>query len=231
MRSFRRISSLALLSLLLSGTAAAGLRQLIIELPGKPKVDFQKGDTVLIAPFLLVSQEKDTEDKTRKKAEEELRTFLSKMLSKEQTYTVKLSQGVPLASMNVDKLKNSLAFWKTLASQYSAKYVISGVLDFSIQETSGYETQEYVSPYNGATYYRQVLVEKSGVSLELLLWVFKGEDGSLAAEENFKHFLEKKGKSEDFVTAFFEGVHSFEAGLQAVFLSKPTAQKRNFYVF
>jgi hypothetical protein len=231
MRNSKPILSLALLSLLLSPAVTAGLRQLLIELPGKPKVDFVKGDSILIAPFLMVTPEKDTEDKNRRKAEDELRNFFSKMLSKGQAYNVQLSEGVPLASTNVEKLKNAAAYWKTLASQYSAKFVISGVLDFTIKDQSGYETEEYTSPYNGRTYYRQVLVEKSGVSLELLLWVFNGADGAVATEENFKHFLEKKGKSQDFVTAFFEGVHAFESGLEAVFLSKPLPQKRNFYAF
>jgi len=131
----------------------------------------------------------------------------------------------------MEKLKNAAAYWKTLAGQYACTHVVSGVLDFRIQDQSGYETEEYISPYNGLTYTRQVMVEKSGVTLELLLWVFTGSDGTLKTEENFKHFLEKKGRNQDFITAFFEGVHGFEAGLQRMFLSKPEPHKRYFYAF
>jgi hypothetical protein len=207
------------------------VRQISIELPGKPKVDFQKGDALLIAPFLLISPEKDAEDPNARKAEQELRNFLVKMLARSDLLTVKESQGVPLASGNMEKLKEAASYWKTLASQYGCTHVVSGVLDFRIQDQSGYETEEYISPYNGRTYYRQVMVEKSGVNMELLLWIFQGSDGTLAAEENFKHFLEKKGRNQDFITAFFEGVHAFEAGLQGFFLAKPMPQRRSFYDF
>jgi hypothetical protein len=131
----------------------------------------------------------------------------------------------------MEKLKEAASYWKGLAAQFGCTHVVSGVLDFRIQDQSGYETEEYVSPYNGRTYYRQVMVEKSGVTLELLLWVYQGSDGTLAVEENFKHFLAKKGRTQDFITAFFEGVHAFESRLQAVFLPKPLAQKRYFYEF
>ena len=232
MTSFKRISSRLLPSvLLLSGALWGGARQITIELPGKPKLEFQKGDALLIAPFLLIPAEKAEEDKTARKAEGELRSFLMKMLSRSELFSVKESQGVPLPSGNMEKLKNAASYWKTLAGQYACTHVVSGVLDFHIQDRAGYETEEYISPYNGQTYTRQVLVEKSGVTLELLLWVFAGSDGSLKSEENFKHFLEKKGRNQDFITAFFEGVHAFEEGLQRVFLSKPESQKRFFYAF
>ena len=221
----------SLLLLLLSAPAAAGARLVGLQLPGKPKIPFVKGDTLLIAPFLAVSDQADEVNPQARRAEEELQNYLSKLLTKSEEYQVEVSRGVPLASSNLDALKSAGAYWKTLASQYGAKYVISGVLDFRIDTSSGYETEEYISPRNGRTYYRQVLKERTGVSLELLLWVFSAETGGLLDEENFKHFLEKRGANQDFVSAFFEGMHAFEDNLRGVFLPRKVPQKRWFYEF
>ncbi len=220
-----------LLILLVSAPALAGARLVALKLPGKAKIPLAEGDALLIAPFLAASAASDAPDPQARRAEEELQNYLAKLLSKAGRYRVEVSRGLPLASSNIDTLKGSEAFWKTLGSQYGARFVVSGVLDFQITNRSGYETEEYVSPRDGRTYYRQVLKERTGVALELLLWVFSAETGALLEEENFKHFLDKKGTQQDFVTAFFEGMHSFEDNLRGVFLPRKVAQKRWFYEF
>lgn len=232
MKSSKPIWILASLLLLLgSAPAAAGAKLVGLQLPGKPKIPFVKGDNILIAPFLAVSDQADEANPQSRRAEEELQNYLVKLLTKSEDFQVEVSRGVPLASSNIDTLKGAEAFWKTLASQYGAKYIVSGVLDFKISEQSGYETEEYVSPRDGRTYYRQVLKENTGVSLELLLWVFSAETGGLLQEENFKHFLEKRGTQQDFVSAFFEGMQSFEDNLRGIFLPRKVTQKRWFYEF
>jgi hypothetical protein len=220
-----------LLILLASAPAGAGARQVGLQLPGKPKVPFAKGDTLLIAPFLTVTDLTDEANPEAKRAEEELQNFLMKLLTKSEEFRVEAGRGTPLPSSNIETLQGAGSFWKTLASQYGARYVVSGVLDFRISDQSGYETEEYVSPTTGRTYYRQVMKERTGVSLELLLWVYSAEDGGLLDERRFKHFLEKRGSTMDFVNAFFEGMHAFEDELRGVFLPRKVAQKRWFYEF
>lgn len=232
MRNSRPIwISAVLLTLSVSAPLAAGAKLVGLQLPGKPKIDLAQGDTLLIAPFLTVSDLADETDPQAKRAEEELQNFLAKLLTKSEQYRVEVSRGVPLASSNLDALKEAGGFWKTLGSQYGARYVVSGVLDFKILNRSGYETEEYVSPRDGRTYYRQVMKESTGVTLELLLWVFDASTGALADEQNFKHFLEKRGTQQDFVSAFFEGMHTFEDNLRGVFLPRKVPQKRWFYEF
>lgn len=222
---------IGLLLLLASVPAGAGAKLVRLQLPGKPKIPFVKGDTLVIAPFLAVSDQSDEVNPQARRAEEELQNYLERLLTKSGDFQVEVSRGIPLASSNIDTLKGSGAFWKTLASQYGAKYVLSGVLDFRIEEQTGYETEEYISPRNGRTYYRQVLKENTGVTLELLLWVYSAETGGLLDEQNFKHYLEKRGPNQDFVTAFFDGMHTFEDNIKGVFLPRKVAQKRWFYEF
>lgn len=222
---------LSLIFLLLNFDLFSSVWEVSIELPSKPKVALEKGSKVVIAPFLVISEKEDEPSSYGKKAEEELRNYLEKMLSKGENFEVLKSQNISLPLTNIEKLKNDSNFWIKLSQNYSGKFVISGVLNFEIKERSGYEVEEYVSPYDGRVYTRQRLVEKTGVSLELLVWVFDGKEGKLLYDESFKHFLEKKGTHYDFVTAFFEGVHSFEKKLEQIFFKRPIIQKRYFYAF
>lgn len=222
---------LKIIFLLLSFPLMASFWEVSLELPSRPKVSLEKGSKIVIAPFLVISEKEDEPSPYGKKAEEELKDYLEKMLSKGESFSPVKSFGVSLPSSNIEKIKNDSSFWIKLCEQYGGSYAISGVLNFEIKERSGYETEEYVSPYDGRVYRRQRLVERTGVSLELLIWVFDGKEGKLLYDESFKHFLEKKGSHYDFVTAFFEGVHSFEKKLEAIFFKRPVLQKRYFYVF
>lgn len=222
---------LSLIFLLLKIDLFCSVWEVSIELPSKPKVSLEKGSKVVIAPFLVISEIEDEPSPYGKKAEEELRNYLEKMLSKGKNFEVIKSQKISLPSTNIEKLKNDSNFWIKLTQNYNGKFVISGVLNFEIKERSGYEVEEYVSPYDGRVYTRQRLVERTGVSLELLILVFDGKEGKLLYDESFKHFLEKKGTHYDFVTAFFEGVHSFEKKLEQIFFKRPVVQKRYFYAF
>ena len=40
--------------------------------------------------------------------------------------------------------------------------MLSGSIDFDVEDKAGYKTEEYTSPVDGRTYYRQVLVESTG---------------------------------------------------------------------
>lgn len=222
---------LKIIILLLNLNLLASVWEVSLELPSRPKVSLEKGSKVVIAPFLVISEKEDEPSPYGKKAEEELKNYLDKMLSKGEAFQPVKSYGFSLSSTNIEKLKNDSNFWIKICQQYGGKYVISGVLNFEIKERSGYEEEQYVSPYDGRVYTRQKLVEKTGVSLELLVWVFDGKEGKLLYDESFKHFLEKKGSHYDFVTAFFEGVHSFEKKLEQIFFKRPVLQKRYFYVF
>ncbi len=229
MRGLKNILRITLL--LWSFEVFSAIWEVSLELPGKPKISLKKGSKIVIAPFLVISEKEDEPSPYGKKAEEELRNYLEKMLSKGEAYIPIKSFGVSLFTTNIEKLKSDGNFWVKMGKQYGGDYIISGVLDFEIKEKAGYETEEYVSPYDGRIYTRQRLVERTGVSLELLIWVLDGKEGKVLYEENFKHFLEKKGTHYDFITAFFEGVHSFERKIERIFFKKPIIEKRYFYGF
>lgn len=221
---------LRIIILLMSINCFSSIWEVSIELPAKPKLSIKKGSKILIAPFLVISEKEDEPSPYGKKAEEELKDYLEKMLLKEEKFLPIKSVAISFGSTNIEKIKNDERFWQKAIEQFNSNYAVSGALSFEIKERAGYEEEEYVSPYDGRVYKRYKIIEKTGVSLELLFWVFD-EKGKLIYEENFKHFLEKKGTHYDFITAFFEGVHSFEKKLEQIFFKRPVVEKRNFYVF
>ena len=52
----------------------------------------------------------------------------------------------------------------------------------------GYKTEEYVSPIDGRTYYRQVYVEQTGFLFDIVFLVFDGRTGEKLLQDEFKDF-------------------------------------------
>ena len=74
---------------------------------------------------------------------------------------------------------------------------MSGSLDFKIQDQAGYKTEEYVSPINGQTYFRQIYVEQSGFLFDLVMLVLDGQTGEKILQEEFKDFRERSTRRVD----------------------------------
>jgi len=64
-------------------------------------------------------------------------------------------------AVELERLVEEEAFWRDLGDRLQADLLVAGSLDFDIQDRTGYSTQEFVSPLDGRTYYRQVLAHLS----------------------------------------------------------------------
>ena len=50
-------------------------------------------------------------------------------------------------------------FWRQVGAETDAQLIVTASLDVRVLDREGYTTEEYVSPQDGKTYFRQVLVE------------------------------------------------------------------------
>jgi hypothetical protein len=82
-----------------------------------------------------------------------------------------------------------------IGERTQADLILVGSLDFDIQDRSGYRTEEYVSPFDGRTYYRQVLVEQTGFEYDIVVRVFDGKTGEQLYTDNFKDFKSFEGSA------------------------------------
>jgi hypothetical protein len=120
-------------------------------------------------------------------------------------------------------------FWKELGSKTGADFIVSGIVDFDINDKSGYRTEEYVSPVDGRTFYRQVLVESTGFVFDIDIAVFNADSGEKVVEENFRDFKEFDQRNYDEILGLFENLRALESQLVGIFVSRETSATR--YVF
>ena len=223
----RRTLAFALLAL-----AGAGAHQAVVEvrlrLPVRARLDLQGRKTVAAAPFLVVSREGTGESPrgTAIDVQREFERYLIKVLRRETTLKVLESGPVDYPTFDLDLLAQNKDFWRALGEKLQADLVLAGSLDFDVQDKSGYRTEEYVSPFDGRTYYRQVLVEQTGFDYDIVLMVFDGKTGERLYFDNFKDFKHFVGEKADPLAGMFENLISLEDRIVGVFTQKTVEATR-----
>ena len=107
-----------------------------------------------------------------------------------------------------------------------ADLILTGSLDFDIQDRSGYRMEEYTSPFDGRLYYRQVLVEQTGFEYDIVVRVFDGKTGEQLYVDNFKDFKSFEGERADPLVGMFENLYALEDRLLGIFVQKKVGATR-----
>jgi hypothetical protein len=223
----RRLLAAALLALA-GATAVEAVVEVRLKLPVRARLDLQGRKTVATAPFLVVSREGSGESPrgTAIDVQREFERYLIKVLRRETTLKVIESGPVDYPTFDLDLLAQNRDFWKVLGEKLQADLVLAGSLDFDVQDKSGYRTEEYVSPFDGRTYYRQVLVEQTGFDYDIVLMVFDGKTGERLYFDNFKDFKQSEGEKADPLAGMFENLISLEDRIVGVFTQKTVEATR-----
>ena len=148
----------------------------------------------------------------------ELGRYLKKQLTKSTKLRIIEAPQSKLPGTDIKALAANRDFWKEIGSRTGADYIVSGVVEFNINDKSGYRTEEYVSPADGRTFYRQVLVESTGFVFDIDIVVFNADTGEKVVEENFRDFKEFDQRNYDEILGLFENLRSLEAQLLGIFL-------------
>ncbi|HEX2253861.1 MAG TPA: hypothetical protein VHQ65_11390 [Thermoanaerobaculia bacterium] len=214
----KRIFALLALVGLLAAPAQAASVEVRLKLPQKARLDLTGRDSIAIAPFLVVSQE--GEDRLRSRnidVQAEFERYLEKVLRRDTDLRVVDAPPTDYPTYDLTQLARERDFWSALGERTQADLILAGGLDFDIQDRTGYRTEEYVSPYNGRRYYRQVLVEQTGFEYDILLHVYDGRTGELLYTDNFKDFQNFEAQSADPLRGMFENLYSLEDRIVGVF--------------
>jgi hypothetical protein len=207
--------------------AFAGSVEVKLTLPQRAKLDLQGRKSIAVAPFLVVSQEGAEKIKGRDiDVQKEFERYLLKVLRRETELKVIEPGPVDYPIYDLEQLARQTDFWRALGERTGADLILSGGLDFDIQDRSGYRTEEYVSPYNGRTYLRQVLVEQTGFQYDILLQVYDAHTGELLYQDNFKDFQSFEGETTDPLAGMFENLLSLEDRIVNVFTQKEVEASR-----
>jgi hypothetical protein len=224
----KRIAIIAFASLL-PLTAIAGVTEVKLKLPLKPKLSITGDEKVAIAPFVIANREKKNDRASKVDVQAEFQRYLKKQLTKSTKLRLVDMPQTRLPGTDMKTLEANRDYWKSLGAQTGADYIVSGIVDFDVNDKSGYKTEEYVSPADGRTYYRQVLVETTGFVFDIDIAVFNADTGEKVLEDNFRDFKEFDQRNYDEILGLFENLRSMETQLVGIFVPQETSATR--YVF
>jgi len=228
MKNLRTIAVLSLLVIPCAALpAAAGSVEVKLKLPQRARLDLQGRKSVAVVPFIVVTKEGADRVQGRDiDVQKEFDRYLLKVLRRETDLRVIEPGPVDFPVYDLDQLAKQGDFWSALGERTQADLILAGGLDFDIQDRSGYRTEEYISPSNGRTYYRQVLVEQTGFEYDILMHVYDGKNGALLYQDNFKDFQNFEGENTDPLAGMFENLLSLEDRILNVFTQKEVEASR-----
>jgi hypothetical protein len=220
-----------LLSLLLLAAlpASAGTVEVKLKLPQRARLDLAGRKSVVVAPFIIVSKEGESNAKLKGKnidVQKEFDRYVQKVLKRETSLKVIAPGPVDFPVYDLEKLTRQTDFFRALGERTGADLILTGGLDFDVQDRAGFQTQEYTSPYNGQTYFRQVLVDQTGFQYDILMQVYDGKTGALLYQDNFKDFQSFEGSNADPLTGMFQNLQSLEGRIVNVFTQKEVEASR-----
>jgi len=220
----------ALVISLLPLAAAAGVTEVKLKLPLKPKLQITGDEKIAIAPFVIANNGERKNDRASKvDIQSEFQRYLRKQLTKSTKLKLVDVPATRLPGGDVKALEANRDYWRELGAKTGADYIVSGVVDFDINDKSGYRTEEFVNPADGRTYYRQVLVETTGFVFDIDIAVFNADSGEKVLEDNFRDFKEFDQRNYDEILGLFENLRSLETQLVGIFVPQETSATR--YVF
>lgn len=225
----RATVGLAMSAMLLLPSPAifAGSVEVKLTLPVRARLDLNGRRTVAALPFLMVSQEGEGQIPGRDlNVQKEFERYLFKLLRRETKLKVLEGGPVEYPTYDLEMLARDRDFWRAMGERLQADLLLAGSLDFDIQDRSGYRTEEYVSPFDGRTYRRQVLVEETGFEYDIVMQVYDGRTGDLLYSDNFKDFKEYQGENADPLVGMFQNLYSLEDRIVGIFAQQRVEASR-----
>ena len=218
------------LSLSMPLAASAGVLEVKLKLPVKPKLQITGDEKIAIAPFVIANNgEKKSDRASKVDVQSEFQRYLRKQLTKSTKLKLVDVPPTRLPGSDMKSLEANRDYWKDLGAKTGADFIVSGIIDFDINDKSGYRTEEYTSPADGRTYYRQVLIESTGFVFDIDIAIFNADSGEKVLEENFRDFKEFDQRNYDEILGLFENLRSLETQLVNIFVAQETSATR--YVF
>lgn len=222
---------LALAFSLLASLASAGVREVELSLPIRSKLALTGHESLYVGPFLREVRGDESPGELRFDVANEFERFLRKLLRKEAKFKLlEAIEGLQLPTTDPLQLVKTADFWRDVGTRSGADYIVAGSIEFTVHETTQPKMESYESSLDGRTYYRQVMVEQTGFTYDILLNVFDGRTGALLFQEPLKDTQEREERNFDEFTGMFANLYALENRLKGVFVPRTIKTKRFLFV-
>jgi hypothetical protein len=215
---------------LAASMALAGASEIRVGLQVRPELKVGSRAKVYVGSILLEPRQGGGTTMADIQAIREFSEYMRDLLRRETRLRVQPQlEGIEPPTLDLGKLLDDREFWRDVAARSGADYIIAASVDVKVLDREGYTTEEYVSPSDGKTYFRQVLVEETGFSYDILLVVVEGSTGKTVFRDQITDFKEKDERKLDDYEDMFDDLYTLENRLLGIFVPRTVMAKRYLY--
>jgi hypothetical protein len=213
---------------LIASSVFAGTSSVKLETPIRPRLPLRGNERIALAPFIIAS---DTDRKRDRRVDKidlqaEFRKFIAKQLRKTKLEVVATPAQLTLPTQNLAELGRAKDFWRAIGTESGAELIISGSIEFRIEDRTGYRTEEYTSPISGQNLYRQIYVENTGYTFDILILVFDARTGEKIFQDEFRDTRQTSSGRMDELKGLFENLFSLETQIMNLFVVRSRTAAR-----
>lgn len=219
-----------ILSLAVAAPAVAEVVEVELTLPLPAKLDLRDRRTVVVAPFLTVSFDGESSAEIGDvDVQREFDGYLNRVLRRNTNLKVLETGPLDFPTHDLADLARDSDFWRYVGEVSQADLILAGGLDFDIEKRRGYRVEPFITAASATTYYRQVLVERSGYAFDILMLVLDGKTGDLLYAENFKDFREFERARVDPLVGMYENLDALENRIVGIFTPRWLRTTRSLF--
>jgi hypothetical protein len=210
--------------------AAAGAREIRVGLQVRPELDISPRAKVYVGAILLEPRQGDGTTMADIQAIREFEEYIRDLLRRETRLRVQPEvDELEPPTLDLDKLLDVPEFWQQVGVRSGAEYIIAASVDVKVLDREGYTTEEYVSPTDGKTYFRQILIEETGFAYDILLVVVDGRTGEPVFTDQITDFKQRDERKLDEYEDMFDELYTLENRLLGIFVPRVVQGKRFLY--
>lgn len=225
-----RTAAATLALVLAPALALAGAREIQVGLQVRPELDVGSRAKVYVGAILLEPRQGGGTTMADIQAIREFQDYIRDLLRRQTRLRVQPQlEGIEPPTLDLGRLVEIPEFWRDVAERSGADYVIAASVDVKVLDREGYTTEEYVSPADGKTYFRQILVEETGFAYDILLVVVDGRTGDVLFRDQITDFKERDERRLDQYDDMFDDLYTLENRLLGIFVPRVVQAKR--YLF
>jgi len=225
-----RTAGLIIVACVSASLATAGTNEIRVGLQVRPELDVGARAKVYVGTILLEPRQGGGTTLADIQAIREFSEYIRDLLRRETRLRVQPQlEGIDPPTLDLRKLLEERDFWVDVARDSGADVVIAASVDVKVLDREGYTTEEYVSPTDGKTYFRQVLVEETGFAYDIFIVVVDGRTGETIFTDQVTDFKEKDERKLDDYEDMFDDLYTLENRLLGIFVPRTVMAKRFLY--